>query len=159
MLCYVTRPDAVLMEVEVEAKANGEDCLNQVRLRGQAETRSIPQGGGASWQCQALGRATWQGLGGAAVAAEGSAAPGSSPQARGGRTLLLAGTGCAASLPVLRECVGVGVRRTRAASAGHPAPPARHFSRKKAVQHTCCRCVQNPNLVTAGPGNDNCVSG
>lgn len=31
MLCYVTRPDAVLMEVEVEAKANGEDCLNQVR--------------------------------------------------------------------------------------------------------------------------------
>ncbi|XP_038624026.1 E3 ubiquitin-protein ligase MYLIP isoform X1 [Tachyglossus aculeatus] len=30
MLCYVTRPDAVLMEVEVEAKANGEDCLNQV---------------------------------------------------------------------------------------------------------------------------------
>ncbi|KAG8510997.1 E3 ubiquitin-protein ligase MYLIP [Galemys pyrenaicus] len=38
MLCYVTRPDAVLMEVEVEAKANGEDCLNQVRARGQAGT-------------------------------------------------------------------------------------------------------------------------
>lgn len=35
MLCYVTRPDAVLMEVEVEAKANGEDCLNQVRAEGQ----------------------------------------------------------------------------------------------------------------------------
>lgn len=35
MLCYVTRPDAVLMEVEVEAKANGEDCLNQVRHPGQ----------------------------------------------------------------------------------------------------------------------------
>lgn len=34
MLCYVTRPDAVLMEVEVEAKANGEDCLNQVRTGG-----------------------------------------------------------------------------------------------------------------------------
>lgn len=33
MLCYVTRPDAVLMEVEVEAKANGEDCLNQVCRR------------------------------------------------------------------------------------------------------------------------------
>uniref|UniRef100_Q5TIA5 Myosin regulatory light chain interacting protein n=1 Tax=Homo sapiens TaxID=9606 RepID=Q5TIA5_HUMAN len=32
MLCYVTRPDAVLMEVEVEAKANGEDCLNQAYL-------------------------------------------------------------------------------------------------------------------------------
>lgn len=38
MLCYVTRPDAVLMEVEVEAKANGEDCLNQVRTKGQAGT-------------------------------------------------------------------------------------------------------------------------
>lgn len=33
MLCYVTRPDAVVMEVEVEAKANGEDCLNQVKSR------------------------------------------------------------------------------------------------------------------------------
>ncbi|XP_043921138.1 E3 ubiquitin-protein ligase MYLIP [Protopterus annectens] len=30
MLCYVTRPDSVVMEVEVDAKANGEDCLNQV---------------------------------------------------------------------------------------------------------------------------------
>ncbi|XP_020654250.1 E3 ubiquitin-protein ligase MYLIP isoform X2 [Pogona vitticeps] len=33
MLCYVTRPDAVVMEVEVEAKGNGEDCLNQVCRR------------------------------------------------------------------------------------------------------------------------------
>lgn len=32
MLCYVTRPDSVVMEVEVDAKANGEDCLNKVRL-------------------------------------------------------------------------------------------------------------------------------
>lgn len=30
MLCYVTRPDTVVMEVVVDAKANGEDCLNQV---------------------------------------------------------------------------------------------------------------------------------
>lgn len=30
MLCYVTRPDSVVMEVEVDAKANGEDCLNKV---------------------------------------------------------------------------------------------------------------------------------
>eukprot|EP00061_Rhincodon_typus_P017326 g45973.t1 len=30
MLCYVTRPDSVVMEVEVDPKANGEDCLNQV---------------------------------------------------------------------------------------------------------------------------------
>lgn len=42
MLCYVTRPDAVLMEVEVEAKANGEDCLNQVTTRGQAGAPAGP---------------------------------------------------------------------------------------------------------------------
>ncbi|XP_051872853.1 E3 ubiquitin-protein ligase MYLIP-A isoform X1 [Pristis pectinata] len=30
MLCYVTRPDSVVMEVEVDPKANGEDCLKQV---------------------------------------------------------------------------------------------------------------------------------
>ncbi|XP_078283005.1 E3 ubiquitin-protein ligase MYLIP-like isoform X2 [Rhinoraja longicauda] len=33
MLCYVTRPDSVVMEVEVDPKANGEDCLKQVCLR------------------------------------------------------------------------------------------------------------------------------
>ncbi|XP_069469664.1 E3 ubiquitin-protein ligase MYLIP [Ambystoma mexicanum] len=33
MLCFVTRPDAVVMEVEVDAKANGEDCLIQVCRR------------------------------------------------------------------------------------------------------------------------------
>lgn len=30
MLCHVTRPDSVVMEVEVDGKANGEDCLNKV---------------------------------------------------------------------------------------------------------------------------------
>uniref|UniRef100_A0A8C4T0X4 RING-type E3 ubiquitin transferase n=1 Tax=Erpetoichthys calabaricus TaxID=27687 RepID=A0A8C4T0X4_ERPCA len=30
MLCHVTRPDSVVMEVEVDAKANGEECLNKV---------------------------------------------------------------------------------------------------------------------------------
>ncbi|XP_064204254.1 E3 ubiquitin-protein ligase MYLIP-A [Anguilla rostrata] len=30
MLCHVTRPDSVVMEVEVDTKANGEDCLNKV---------------------------------------------------------------------------------------------------------------------------------
>lgn len=34
MLCHVTRPDAVVMEVEVDAKANGEDCLNKVGCGG-----------------------------------------------------------------------------------------------------------------------------
>lgn len=32
MLCHVTRPDSVVMEVEVDAKANGEDCLNKVGI-------------------------------------------------------------------------------------------------------------------------------
>ncbi|KPP72110.1 E3 ubiquitin-protein ligase MYLIP-A-like [Scleropages formosus] len=30
MLCHVTRPDSVVMEVEVDPKANGEDCLAKV---------------------------------------------------------------------------------------------------------------------------------
>ncbi|KPP69997.1 E3 ubiquitin-protein ligase MYLIP-A-like [Scleropages formosus] len=30
MICHVTRPDSVVMEVEVDAKSNGEDCLNEV---------------------------------------------------------------------------------------------------------------------------------
>ncbi|KAF4088545.1 hypothetical protein AMELA_G00083850 [Ameiurus melas] len=30
MYCHVTRPDSVVMEVEVDPKANGEDCLNKV---------------------------------------------------------------------------------------------------------------------------------
>lgn len=31
MYCHVTRPDSVVMEVEVDPRANGEDCLNKVR--------------------------------------------------------------------------------------------------------------------------------
>lgn len=46
MLCYVTRPDAVLMEVEVEVKANGEDCLNQVRTRARRGARRPPEAEG-----------------------------------------------------------------------------------------------------------------
>ncbi|XP_076864513.1 E3 ubiquitin-protein ligase MYLIP-A [Brachyhypopomus gauderio] len=33
MLCHVTRPDSVVMEVEVDAKANGEDCLSKVCMK------------------------------------------------------------------------------------------------------------------------------
>ncbi|KAL6489297.1 hypothetical protein MHYP_G00030380 [Metynnis hypsauchen] len=33
MLCHITRPDCVVMEVEVDPKANGEDCLNKVCQR------------------------------------------------------------------------------------------------------------------------------
>lgn len=54
MLCYVTRPDAVLMEVEVEAKANGEDCLNQVRMKAKrgphwSSKAEGPRGGARRW--------------------------------------------------------------------------------------------------------------
>jgi len=30
MLCLITRPDSVVLEVEVDPKANGEDILNKV---------------------------------------------------------------------------------------------------------------------------------
>lgn len=30
MLCHITRPDSVVLEVEVDPKANGEDILNKV---------------------------------------------------------------------------------------------------------------------------------
>ncbi|XP_055770825.1 E3 ubiquitin-protein ligase MYLIP-A-like [Salvelinus fontinalis] len=30
MLCHITRPDSVVMEVDVDSKANGEDCLHKV---------------------------------------------------------------------------------------------------------------------------------
>eukprot|EP00063_Salmo_salar_P068700 XP_014043535.1 PREDICTED: E3 ubiquitin-protein ligase MYLIP-A-like isoform X4 [Salmo salar] len=30
MLCHITRPDSVVMEVDVDQKANGEDCLHKV---------------------------------------------------------------------------------------------------------------------------------
>lgn len=149
MLCYVTRPDAVLMEVEVEAKANGEDCLNQVRMKGQVGTRSIAQGGGASWQCQAPGRATCQGPGGAAAAAEGSASPGSSPQAPGGRTLLHAGVGCAASMLTLPERVGVGAQRTGAA-AGHPTPQPSTFPGRRRSSTPAAGVCEIPVLSPQG---------
>lgn len=68
MLCYVTRPDAVLMEVEVEAKANGEDCLNQVRAGARRGPAGAP-GRGASRQCRPPGRVAGPGPGGGAAAA------------------------------------------------------------------------------------------
>lgn len=33
MLCHITRPDSVVMEVDVDQKANGEDCLHKVPLQ------------------------------------------------------------------------------------------------------------------------------
>lgn len=32
MLCHITRPDSVVLEVEVDTKANGEDILNKVSV-------------------------------------------------------------------------------------------------------------------------------
>lgn len=83
MLCYVTRPDAVLMEVEVEAKANGEDCLNQVRTRGQAGTL----GRGASRRRSAPGTHRLPGAG-RRCGGGGGGGGGVASQARGPRPLL-----------------------------------------------------------------------
>lgn len=33
MLCHITRPDSMVMEVDVDSKANGEDCLHKVPLQ------------------------------------------------------------------------------------------------------------------------------
>lgn len=52
MLCYVTRPDAVVMEVEVEAKANGEDCLNQVRASPRRPPAGRQRSGRGLWRAQ-----------------------------------------------------------------------------------------------------------
>lgn len=136
MLCYVTRPDAVLMEVEVEAKANGEDCLNQVRA---TIGKGIP----------ACAREAWgfgpQEPGDVAAAARG-ARPGrqapassSSPRAAGVGTRMVGGS--------------------RAWEPGHcrelpPCPLPRHFSLKKVARHTCRRCVRDAvGGVLAKPGS------
>lgn len=148
MLCYVTRPDAVLMEVEVEAKANGEDCLNQVTTRGQAggpgrsPSAEGPRGGARRRGAPlARGRAALRRRPG-----------GSAPRAPGPRPLLLAAVGHA--VPAGWERVG---RRPEDARGGPPTlPPAPSpaLSRKKAAQHTCRRCVHDAACrVPAGSGS------
>lgn len=139
MLCYVARPDAVLMEVEVEAKANGEDCLNQVRTRDQVGTRPVPIGRGASERRRVpAGRRCGSAWGECASSAR-SAPPTTS--GRGAR-------GPHPGAPGARW----GPQRMRTAS-GHPAPPppSPALSQKKAALHTCRRCVQDASCrVPAG---------
>lgn len=119
MLCYVTRPDAVLMEVEVEAKANGEDCLNQVRTRDQVGTRPVPIGRGASERHRVpAGRRC-------------GSAWGSAPQAPGPRPLLPVGVGRAAPILVRRERVGDRRGCARRLATLLPLPQARHFPRRR----------------------------
>lgn len=148
MLCYVTRPDAVLMEVEVEAKANGEDCLNQVTTGGQARV-------GVGWSPEAEGPRGGARLRGARLAGGRAALRrrpgGSASRALGPRPLLRAAVGHA--VPAGCERVGGGVRRTRAAGLP-PCPPKPRTFPKKAAQHTCRRCVPDAACrVPAGSGS------
>lgn len=125
MLCYVTRPDAVLMEVEVEAKANGEDCLNQVTTGGQARV-------GVGWSPETEGPRGSARLRGARLAGGraalrrrpgGERVPGARPApppprgggARGPCRLRARGGGCGG----------------RARRACHPAPQNPALSRRR----------------------------
>ncbi|KAK2113010.1 hypothetical protein P7K49_007276 [Saguinus oedipus] len=116
MLCYVTRPDAVLMEVEVEAKANGEDCLNQGVLAGPARPRGL-------------------------TATPGTRArrlPGAGRHCGGG------GRGEARPLPSTGMGRAVSCWRAWTGGSGDPSPhhpPKPALSRKKAAPHTCRRYV------------------
>lgn len=120
MLCYVTRPDAVLMEVEVEAKANGEDCLNQVRTEGPGGDPAGPRRPrgllAAPGACRAaLRQRLW----------------GSAPQAPGPRPLLPVGVGRAAPILVRGERVGNRRGCARCLATLLPLPQARHFPRRR----------------------------
>lgn len=154
MLCYVTRPDAVLMEVEVEAKANGEDCLNQVRTRGQAGTL----GRGASRRRRAPGRHHLPGARRRCGGGGGGWGWVACPRSPAGAPYST-GVGHVASPPGARGKP----QRTRAV-AGHPVPrpprPSPALSRKKADQNICRRCVHEAaGRVPAGPPSDTCVPG
>lgn len=129
MLCYVTRPDAVLMEVEVEAKANGEDCLNQVRV---AIGKGIPA---CVRKASGLGDAPRE-PGDVAAAARG-ALPGRQAPASFSSSPRAGGVGGAGTLTVGDPGPG---------DQGHcreppPCPLAWHFSLTKVARHTCLRCV------------------
>lgn len=146
MLCYVTRPDAVLMEVEVEAKANGEDCLNQVR---GTIGKGIPTCPREAW---GLGDGPPE-PGDVAAAARGARpgrqAPASSPRAAG--------------VGGIEDASGGG--GSRAWKPGHcqelqPCPLPRHFSLNKVTRHTCRRCVRDAARgVLAKPGSATRVPG
>lgn len=125
MLCYVTRPDAVLMEVEVEAKANGEDCLNQVTTGGQARV-------GVGWSPEAEGPRGGARLRGARLAGGRAALRrrpgGSASRALGPRPLLRAAVGHAVPAGCERVGGGCGGRARRAC---HPAPQNPALSRRR----------------------------
>lgn len=129
MLCYVTRPDAVLMEVEVEAKANGEDCLNQVTTGGQARV-------GVGWSPETEGPRGSARLRGARLAGGRAALRrrpgGSASRALGPRPLLRAAVGHA--VPAGCERVGGGAEDARGGPATLP-PKTPHFPEEGGPAH------------------------
>lgn len=146
MLCYVTRPDAVLMEVEVEAKANGEDCLNQVRTGGPCRPPEAGVGGG--------------------LAVVPAAAVGSAPQAPGLRPLLPEAVGARGPLPGARgggPSVGVG-RGRDGPRACHPVPEPGTLPEESGPAHllqvVCARgCLSSPRGPAAPPASRDEVAG
>lgn len=129
MLCYVTRPDAVLMEVEVEAKANGEDCLNQVMA---VIGKGIPA---HSRESSGLGDAPPEP--GDVAAAARRALPGC--QAPASSSLPAWGGGWGG----IEDAYGGGTWAWRPGHCREPPPCllAWHFSLKKVAGHTCRRCM------------------
>lgn len=146
MLCYVTRPDAVLMEVEVEAKANGEDCLNQVRTGGPCRPPEAGVGGG--------------------LAVVAAAAVGSAPQAPGLRPLLPEAVGARGPLPGARgggPSVGVG-RGRDGPRACHRVPQPGTLPEESGPAHllqvVCARgCLSSPRGPAAPPASRDEVAG
>ena len=130
MLCYVTRPDAVLMEVEVEAKANGEDCLNQVRAAIGKGIPSCPR------EASGLGDAPRE-PGDVAAAARGVLPGRQAPASSSPRVESAVGGGR------IEDAYGggSGARRPEHCWEPPPCPLAWHFSLKKVARHTCRRCV------------------
>lgn len=133
MLCYVTRPDAVLMEVEVEAKANGEDCLNQVRAAIGKGIPSCPR------EASGLGDAPRE-PGDVAAAARG-VLPGRQAPASSSSPRVESAVGGGGGSIEDAYGGGSGARRPEHCWEPPPCPLAWHFSLKKVARHTCRRCV------------------
>lgn len=60
MLCHVTRPDSVVMEVEVDAKANGEDCLNKVGRINMFIYCDTTEKHGVIFECGTIAPTVWR---------------------------------------------------------------------------------------------------
>lgn len=152
MLCYVTRPDAVLMEVEVEAKANGEDCLNQVRATMGKGIPAGPRGAPGPRRCCSGARRRCSSGRGALPGRQAPASSSSSSRAWGWGDVEDACGG------------GAGSRGPGHCREPPPCLLAGHFSKEKVAPRTCRRCVRDaargvlaePGSATRVPGGGGC---